>query len=62
MVEAPGGARFAQETLAHFRHDFGRQIVEQRLDGDFALDQRIDRAVHRSHRAAAELADDTVAP
>ncbi len=41
MVEAAGRARFAQEALAHLVQDLGRQLRQQRLDRDFALDQRI---------------------
>jgi hypothetical protein len=60
MVEAPGGARLAQEALAHVAHRVVGRVREQRLDRDVALDQRILRKMDCGHRAAPKLADDEI--
>ena len=58
MVHLRDDLRLALETLL----DLGRQLRRgQQLDGDVAVQQRIARAVHDSHAAAAELGRDLVA-
>jgi len=60
VIEPAGGARFAQEALPHLGHHLLRQIGKQRLQRDLALDQRVDGAEHRAHRAASQLSQDPV--
>jgi hypothetical protein len=52
MVQAPGALRLAQEALSHLVHDLFRKARIECLDGDFALDERILRAIHDAHGTA----------
>ena len=61
MVQPAGGFRLAQKTFADFLERLGRQRRVERLDRDFALDQRIDGAIHHAHRAAPQLSSDPIA-
>jgi hypothetical protein len=60
MRQAPGRARLADEALAHLFHDLARQVRQQRLDRDFAVDERVERAVDGAHRSPPQLAHDAV--
>ncbi len=56
--ELAGGAGFAKETLADFLTRFE---VGDELDGDHALEQRVEGAVDDTHAALTELFDELVA-
>jgi hypothetical protein len=62
MVQPPRGARLAQEANSHVADHVLRQVGQQRLEGDLALDERIDGAIYDSHGAAAKFAEDAVPP
>ena len=53
MVERRDGERLAAETADAL--GIVRQVRRQELDGDPSLEVRIDRQVHRSHAARADL-------
>ncbi len=61
VAELSRGACLAQEALPHLGQYLRRQVGMQRLDRELALDERIQRAVHGTHRAAADLAEDAIA-
>src|SRR6185295_16062045 len=55
-----GGFRFSQEAHAHLSCDVLWQVRVERLDRDLALDQRIEGAIDRANRTAAELSQHPV--
>src|SRR5436190_1474554 len=60
VVQPPGGFRFAQEPHAHLPGDVLGQVRVERLDRDLALDERIEGAIDRANRAAAEFSQHPV--
>ncbi len=60
MVERGRGARLAQHTLAVFgvRH----QIFRKKLQRDGPLELDVERAIHHSHPASPDEAEDLVVP
>jgi len=60
VAEPARGARFAQEADADLVDHILRQVRQQRLQRDLALDDEIDRAVNRTHGTPAELSQDAI--
>jgi hypothetical protein len=58
MAERRGGLRFALESL---HHAFARhQLRQHGLDGDLAVQRKVQPEIHGSHATATELAVDVV--
>jgi hypothetical protein len=58
VVEERRGLRFALEALE--RLAVGAELEGERLEGDVAVQDRVERLVHLAHGPAAELVDDPV--
>src|SRR5690606_7481763 len=57
MTQAGGGPRFTRESLAQLII-----VVAQQLDGDLAIELRIEREEERTHPAAADRPEHFIAP
>ena len=60
MVEQGDGSRFAIEAFT--RRAIRSESFRQHLDGDFAIEPRVTRAIHLAHTAGAEERHDFVRP
>jgi len=60
VAEPTRGARFAQEPDADLVDHVLRQVREQRLQRDLALEDEIDRAVNCPHSTPAKLSQDAI--
>ena len=60
MVEQADGLRLAHEPLVQLL--LGPQLLRQHLEGHYAAQGGVPRAVYDAHRPFAELVEDLVAP
>ena len=60
VAEPTRGARFAQEADADLVDHVLRQVRQQSLQRDLALEDEIDRAVNHPHGTPAQLSQDAI--